>query len=407
MFGIIVFFILVAYLLKDYGKGICYVIILSPFLMPIFLWGKYVPTFLGFIICMLSFFKLKKVRVKEKFPLTAPFIVLAASYFLSNYFAAERHNGFMISAIINNLLLPVIFFYVYQVDKKRMQSVFLKACVVFGFIVGLYSCFETIIGDNPIMRMLMEHGWINMEKLVDGFRYGVKRSQGIFTMHGTNGTVAVLLFTIIAYAMKTRYLKRTKSNYFLLFMLCLTVLFTGTRSVILAFFVCLFAFVDIKKFKIKYWIAILLFTILTYLTFQQYFNDIFMSFSDTEHVEGSNTDMRETQFDLAIMFLLQSPILGHGLSYCANNVMGTYQEMYGAESLWFPVMIDTGMLGVIGHIMFFIGCSVFCMRGKNKKPIFFVLALLLLNTMSSIPGFVITWMFPFLLLLVEMNRNIR
>ena len=67
--------------------------------------------------------------------------------------------------------------------------------------------------------------------------------------------------------------------------------------------------------------------------------------------------------------------------------------MYGAESLWFPVMIDTGMLGVIGHIMFFIGCSVFCMRGKNKKPIFFVLALLLLNTMSSIPGFVITWMF--------------
>ena len=132
-----------------------------------------------------------------------------------------------------------------------------------------------------------------------------------------------------------------------------------------------------------------------------------MSFSDTEHVEGSNTDMRETQFDLAIMFLLQSPILGHGLSYCANNVMGTYQEMYGAESLWFPVMIDTGMLGVIGHIMFFIGCSVFCMRGKNKKPIFFVLALLLLNTMSSIPGFVITWMFPFLLLLVEMNRNIR
>lgn len=52
--------------------------------------------------------------------------------------------------------------------------------------------------------------------------------------------------------------------------------------------------------------------------------------------------------------MMQSPFLGNGISYTFEYVADKYKEMCGAESLWIPIMIDFGMLGITAIIVFII-----------------------------------------------------
>lgn len=404
MLGILIFFIFAIGLLKDYSKWICITMILLVFLSPINFGGQNVSAFLCIFILLLYPFKLKQRTFKERFPLTLPFLLLTTAYYLSNHFSTDPHNGTMVSCIISNCVVIGIFYYIFLNDTNKLLPLFIKFCVIFGAIVGLYSIFEVITNHNPIMQSLMDNGWIQMEKIITDSRFGIKRSQGIFTMHGTNGAIATELFTVILGGLTTGYLKKNKFNYLTLSTLAITVFLSGTRSAILALVICSLSFINIKILKIKHLLFFLLFILIIYLCFHSYFNNIIMSFIDTESVEGSSEDMRSNQLAISTFFFLQSPIYGNGISYCANNIMGTYKEMYGAESLWFPVMIDTGILGILGYILFFI-CSIkYCIIRHSVNVIFFILGFLVLNTLSSIPGLIITWIFPFIMVLVEISR---
>lgn len=404
MFSIVLFLIFALGLIKDYGKWVCLSMIVMVLFMPMNLWGQTVSVFLSALICILFPFKYKNVSSIEKFPLTLPIVILSFSYFISNYFSFEKHNGAMISSILSYCLIVVVFFYVFMKDKARLLPFFIKACLIFGTIVSFYSIFETIIGDNPMMRYLIDNKIVMQEDIISDVRFGMKRSQGIFTMHGTNGAVAVELFAILLSAQVTGYLKKSRFIYWVISLLALTVFMTGTRSAIISLLICFFAFFNPQNFKLKYLTIGIVFLFFVYLCFQSYVDEIIVSFVDTESVEGSNADMREEQLNVALMFFSKSPIYGNGIAYCVNNVMGVYRDMYGAESLWFPAMIDTGILGVLGYIMFFIYCMSYCRKRKMNNLSFFVLSFFVLNTMSSIPGLSITWIFPFLLVLIEMKQ---
>lgn len=253
------------------------------------------------------------------------------------------------------------------------------------------------------METLINNGWINYDKLVTDVRFGIKRSQGIFTMHTTNGAVATEMFVVILGGLLSGLIKKTKLNYLIITSLLFTVLASGTRSAILALVICSFTYLNRQILNSKRLLGIALAVIVAYIALGSYFDAIINSFLNTESVSGSNTDMRQGQFNLALMFLLESPIYGHGIGYCATHVMGVYDEMFGAESLWFPVMIDTGVMGVIGYAMFFISNIRYCIKQKMSYLIFFVLGFLVLNSMSSIPGFIITWIFPILIVLMQMD----
>lgn len=404
MLGIILFLIFALGLIKDYGKWVCLTMIVIVFFMPMNLWGQTISVFISALIIILFPFKCKNISKIEKFPLVSPVIILSISYFISNYFSSDKHNGAMISSILSYCLIVVIFFYVFMKDKARLLPFFIKTCLIFGSVVSFYSIYETMIGDNPVMRYLVDNNMVIHGNVITDVRFGVKRSQGLFTMHGTNGAVAVELLAILLWTQVTGYLKKSRFVYFVIFSLALTVFMTGTRSAIISLVICFFAFFNPRNIKLKYFtigVGVLLFI---YLFFQSYVDEIIVSFVNTGSIEGSNADMRKGQLNVALMFFLKSPIYGNGIAYCANNVMGVYSDMYGAESLWFPAMIDTGILGIFGYVMFFIYCMSYCRKRKMNNLSFFVLSFFVLNTMSSIPGLSITWIFPFLLVLIEMKQ---
>lgn len=403
MLGLIIFSIFSIGLLKDYGKWLCITIIWLPFLGSIILWGQNVATFIGCFACVLFFINKRKKSIKGQFPLTISLLLIISANLVTNYFASEKHTPTMISGLLNGCLFIVLFYYIFIEDKYRLLPIFLRNCVLFSAIVGFYSVYETLTGSNPIMETLFNNGWLNYDKLITDVRFGMKRSQSIFTMHTTNGAVATEMFVLMLGGILSGCIKKVKINYLILASLLFTVFACGARSAIIALVICSFTYLNIQVLNFKRLLGVTLIVIVAYIALGSYFDAIINSFLNTESVGGSNKDMRQIQLELALMFFQESPIYGNGIAYCGTHVMGVYKEMAGAESMWFPIMIDTGLLGVIGYTLFFVSNIRYCIKEKKPYLIFFVLGFLTFNTMSSIPGFTVTWIFPILVVLMQMN----
>ena len=119
-----------------------------------------------------------------------------------------------------------------------------------------------------------------------------------------------------------------------------------------------------------------------------YLQQIIDSISNTETVNGSNSDMRLTQLLISWSYLMHSPIWGNGIGFLYNDVvlMNLDSDLYGAESLWFGVMADQGCVGIVAYALLFISPMIYSWKRNNKSAAFFVLATFIMFTLSSIPG---------------------
>ena len=135
-----------------------------------------------------------------------------------------------------------------------------------------------------------------------------------------------------------------------------------------------------------------------------YLDKIILSFTDTESVGGSNTDMRSIQFELAALFMMQSPFLGNGISYTFEYVADKYKEMCGAESLWIPIMIDFGILGITAIIVFIIQVGYYIKKYCEIRLLFFLLGILVFNSLSSIPAFSFTQLFYLFVIIAFLKK---
>ena len=251
MLGLIIFSIFSIGLLKDYGKWLCITIIWLPFLGSIILWGQNVATFIGCFACVLFFINKRKKSIKGQFPLTISLLLIISANLVTNYFASEKHTPTMISGLLNGCLFIVLFYYIFIEDKYRLLPIFLRNCVLFSAIVGFYSVYETLTGSNPIMETLFNNGWLNYDKLITDVRFGMKRSQSIFTMHTTNGAVATEMFVLMLGGILSGCIKKVKINYLILASLLFTVFACGARSAIIALVICSFTYLNIQVLNFK------------------------------------------------------------------------------------------------------------------------------------------------------------
>lgn len=405
MVGLLLFIVFAIGLLRDYGKWLCITIATMPFLAGFLLWGQSLMVYLGAFICLLYMKNLRLYRSGHIFPLTISLSILIIAYITTNYFAVEKHNGMMISLVLNNCVIIAIFFHVYLSSARRLSPIFIKTYVIFGAIVGFYSCFEVLTNSNPLMEMLLSTGQLGFDHLGLDMRFGLRRAIGIFAYPSPNGAVAILSLAVILGGLLTGHLRKTKFLYIIIASLIFTVFATGTRSVILGFAISSLAFINFKMLNFKALFGIVLTIAILYMGFNNYIDNIINSFINTESVDGSSSSMREGQFELATYFFLQSPIYGNGISFTGEHLMGVYKEIYGAESLWIPVMVDTGLLGLIGHILYFILSIRYCITSKAPYLAFIIIGFVAFNTLSSIPQYNILWLFPIILVLTEMYKT--
>ena len=342
-----------------------------------------------------------KVKFK-KFPLAIPFILLFVSFTLSNFKTGNVHYAWYFSRIIDEILIVLMFWVAMEVSPQKSIKTFYKASLFFALGITVYSLFETATRSNPLVTDFSNMGLYNEPSIITEVRFGLKRSQSVFLMHTTFGTLCGVLFAMFFSAYSNIILKSKRNLAILLLLLAFCTFATGTRSCIVGFgLILLSQFSNFNKTTVAMATVILLVLIFG----GDYLDKIIDSIFNTEAVQGSNSDMRDTQFAISAYYMMQNFWLGHGLQYTFTDVLPQNPQLMGAESLWFPTMIDLGMMGIIAYASFFIAMIIYALRHGRKMYVFFAIAELVVFSMTSVPQFAVTHTFFYLYMMCKFAEN--
>lgn len=327
--------------------------------------------------------------------------LICGSLILSNHFAVYKHYP----SLIVNIIVLLNLFILYAILRSAQQkyvTYFVRVCYIYGGFISLYTLFEAITNTNPYIEFVNNYDLYSQDFIITETRFGIKRCQSIFSMHCTLGAVALVLGCLLLYAKQFfKELLPYKYLSLIIFLLFLAVFFTGARSAILGFIICLVMFLNKKYIRVRYIIPLIFICVVGTFFLSDYFSSIYESVVDTEKVGGSNTDMREGQLAIAEYFMNQSFWVGNGLSYTFEFVQANFKdELLGAESLWFPIMIDQGAIGIIVYVFYIVSCCFYVVKMKNYRLLFFVLGVLVFNSMSSIPNFNFIYSMMYILVMI-------
>lgn len=342
----------------------------------------------------------------KKYPFYKPSLLIIFSMVLTTFYAQEKHIPSVVSNIIITLFMPFIFWILLVKSPKKVLDIFIKTSIIYSLIICLYTFFELITRSNPYIEILDTWNLRDNVTFVEEIRYGFKRCQSIFNMHTTLGGVCIPLLAIFLYIrLCVNYpIKKNLLNTIIL-MLTLSILFTGARSAIIGCFIVLFMIFKKEFFTPKnVLLGILTASIIIVINFT-YISEVISSIIFSDTVSGSSSDMRLIQYTIALKFMMQNIIWGNGFDYTGEYVLKYYKdEIYGAESMWLPLMINHGIIGVLSYLFLFYSIYKYIKRTENNKVIYFLVGYYIFNSLSSIPDCYITFIIIYILVMCKIKE---
>jgi hypothetical protein len=168
-----------------------------------------------------------------------------------------------------------------------------------------------------------------------------------------------------------RIYKRNNYKYyaFILLLLVINLFLTNSRTPLFAlvFGLAIFFLLALNaNKKIKFGLFGLVFILMTF-TFVPSANMLLSESMKTftkngSDLEGSSLEMRNMQLAASVVQFSKSPIIGNGFNYIveglgfSSNVdkIKSNQDFYGFESYSYKLLIEQGLVGMIGHFLFFL-----------------------------------------------------
>ncbi len=394
------------FLITAYRRTVVAIGPLAPFLMMLKLPINFPTELFGFfVLCALLLYPIKanfSTANPEPYPFYIPTLFLALSHILSNKYGSESHwySSFLMFA--ESYLYPILLWK--QLSDEKMLKYFINTVLLFSFAIAFYSLFELATYSNPLIHLFEYAGLTNPIVEIREVRFGLKRLQSFLPMHTTLGYVSALFFLSIGYLrVNFRHLlpKSNRSINALMVILFLDTFFSGARSCIAGFMIGLVMFVNKQYLLYKKTIITIAVIGILALGAASYVSTIFDSFKNTDNVEGSSTEMRSAQLIIVIYYWSQSPIFGNGPGYIYNTVKSINEQIYGAESIWFPMLVDYGAFGVMAFMLSVFYSLRLIVKTKSFALIFIVLAYLATGTMTSLPSIPQSYYLIFILVLVR------
>lgn len=314
-------------------------------------------------------------------PFKTAVISFTISLLCTNLLSQMRTIPTMLFLFCFYFVLLFILFFLYKKDPTSFIRSFEYVSVVYAIVVVCYTFFELFTGLNPFIEMMIPREDHVAQTFISEVRFGLKRCQSFFSMHTTLGGVAYNVAAVLIVFYKTS--SKNKITLCLIVLLGIVVFVTGARSCILSF--CILCLMLIPSLDRK---TMLLVFFVGIVFASEYFLEIVNAFINTDKIEGSNLDMRMTQLFISLSYFGQSPIFGNGSGFLFTKIVseGVDLELAGAESMWFNVLADYGILGVIAEIVIFVSCIVYSVRKRNKSVVFYVIGYFVMHTMSTVPG---------------------
>jgi len=200
-------------------------------------------------------------------------------------------------------------------------------------------------------------------------------------------TIVSYLYMILIVNFYFRSLFKKYSPYvvYLILIVALSVFLSNSRSAIVPF--AIVTPLLLLKMPERYRTMITVGCILAVLIFPLVMDKLTIITSvfdaQSKAVAGSSLSMRSAQYAIALNSFFESPLIGHGLGY-TGVLRNNNFDLYGAESVWIPVLVEQGVVGVVLYLAFFIGLvSVDKFKGKRWIVMSIPVYYLLLVTMNG------------------------
>lgn len=363
---------------------------------------------LASMVCIPYFYFGNHPYSKGKYPklLLIPSLLFSISYSLTTLFTSQTHHEMTVLINIYTFFVFPFMFWHCLSDKKYL----LYAIKVFYYLLIISSLFALA---EVVTRKNIGHELLGLlfsfEDYVDDFiniRYGVKRISSLFAYGGPCGMFFIWGW-ILLYSLLIIYkIKLGKLHGVLIFTIPFFIFATGSRAVYIGFVISLL-FCMINKhilhnrtFK-KIFVIIVLSLPIWYPVISSVADSIFNS-SSPGQVEGSSSDMRINQLAICLDYFENSPWLGNGKSFIWDVVRPDNPELLGAESAWFPLLVDWGLLGSISHIILIVCCTIFLCK-KNLRYASIPLAYLATTTLGPDVGMQYNCLLVFVVIFAKMS----
>lgn len=351
-----------------------------------------------FLIWLLTAKKYKN----ENFPLKWPFLIYGLAYGFSCFYPQYAFS--QLPDVVFGILIYSFLFYKVIRSHEDIKLV-VHAYILFAFILcgnGLLQYFANI---NPLDDLIKSwtakgSGFFSDNDLS---RMGLQGRVRSFIPHAITYGVACLsiLFMIGYYVIvNRRFIKPYYLTIISSLLLFSGVFLCGSRTPILGFIPFVFLYKYFFQYIRKSFFLFILLFIITYYVFYDYISYTFLSIFDeniASEAGGSNLDMRIGQLTLSWWMFLKAPYFGNGAFYDMLEEGGV--EMFGAESVWFPIMAKKGLLGLISYIILYIGSINMVNRLHYRMLSFvFIISWLIMRTATSFVGLDDSMLFIFLIL---------
>lgn len=350
---------------------------------------------------------LGKITITYKYPklFLIGSVVISTCYIITSIQAKYADIPTTIVNLICYFIYPYLLWNSLDSYKnlKLLLSLFKK---VFLFAI-IYTLIEVIIGFNPINYYADKMGLLagtHVPAEGAGERYGFNRCFSIFPYVSAMGFWYTYIF-LVFYFLKYIYRYNNQSKMIVVLLLSpVCVILSGTRSVIITFYICFFLlFLDKRFYKTTYFRYVVIVLCLVVITLIPFISKLFESIVNTDAVGGSNTLMRLNQLEIAYSYMLQSPIWGNGRMYTWNYAIPDSPALLGAESIWFQLLIDYGIMGCVSYVFFLVCISAELLK-YNRYFLLFPLAFFIAKTLSAIIGVEFSALLVFSIIMIKMHQ---
>ena len=385
----ILFFIWVLFILFDFKKAVlCY----APFKI-LFYYDVRLTAALPFdmaivLLIAFCFFVKRKEYSKLHFPFTRGYMVYAIIYSIGCIIPV-----FMINRIPSTVISILLYSYIYFQCLRNIRDVKLAAAVYMLFSLflvgnGMLELFTHKCPVDDWIRSMpfidKEHAW---DTDFDELRFGLPRIKSFMPFSITYGVACAILLSLPFYLVFENFRKSLLMRLLVpmsLVFLLIGVITSASRSPILGIVVLLsYLFLDKELFK-RYKTKILLLLLLIAVFMWPFNYDNIMSILNpkaADAIGGSSMDMRIVQYSIAFDYMMQSPLFGLGKETQITDIL-----FFGGESIWLPLMINNGILGVFGYIYLYYAIVKNTKVSGSRYLHIVTASWLVMNTATSLMG---------------------
>ena len=166
---------------------------------------------------------------------------------------------------------------------------------------------------------------------------------------------------------------------------------SGARSTIIGGVIAIGMFINIKDMFSKYGIFLLSIFLCMYLFFYEEIDIVIDSIINNDSIGGSDESMRREQLAISLHYMNKNLIIGNGVYAWTELTKKT--DLLGAESIWFGLMIDRGLIGVLYLVIFNLQLIWFVYKKNVLKISIFIIAFLVVYSLSSLPNIIYSYIY--------------